>query len=510
MSIRLCGGWLVSSPRPLTALLTLATLLVPSGFALRSPRALASLTAPPPIAQRQESLNLAAGRLDYQVTAGFVPLAGEGPATASVYYTAYTQTLAPGEPPRPLAIAFNGGPGASSLYLHLLGLAPQRLALDAEGRVLPGSPHLRDNPDTWLAFTDLVFVDPPGTGFSDLGHPHQTERYLDVYGDVQGLREFLRRYLQKTGRQESPLYLVGESYGGTRAVLLAWDQVQEPEFDLQGLILISPVLDYEFLDPRASSNLKLALNLPTWAATARYHARITPTRPWDAWLASIEDWAIRQYLPALVQGDRLTDSQRQTLARQLGRYTGLSSQQFLRQDLRLTTEQFRRVLLAGRQLDRWDSRLTYTTIPPSEHMEGAMLEAWSNYAREHLGLPGDYVLFSRRVNQSWRWGNQPFNLDLAPQLGETLRRRPGLRLFVAAGYYDLVVPFAAVHYSLNRLNLPPQQHETQVHLRYYAAGHMVYLPDRERQRLQQEVAAFMAAATAGGDRPTLLLPPASP
>jgi len=469
---------------------------------IRLPDGRANLASLPPPVERQERLGLADRELTYQVAAGFIPLAADRPTeTTLLYYTAYTRKQEADAPPRPIAIAFNGGPGASSLYLHLLGLAPQRLDLDASGRLPEGPPQLVANPDTWLEFADLVFVDPPGTGYSPIGRPSQAERHFDLYGDAQAMGEFIQRYLQQIGRPDAPVYLVGESYGGTRAVLLAAEQVES--FDLRGLILISPVLDYQFLDPRASGNLKLALTLPTLAATARYHDQLSvpPARGGDLWLEQVEAWAIRSYLPALVEGDRLPDNQRRAIARQLERYTGLPRQRFLDRQLRLTTGHFSRYLLSGRRLDPWDSRFAYTTIPPSEQLDQAMVEAWSDYAARTFGLDGEYVLFSHWVNQRWRWDNQPFNLDLAPQLGDLLRRQSELQLFVAVGYYDLVVPFAAVRYSLNRLGLPPEGSD-RVQLSYYAAGHMVYLPARERQHLRAEVAALMQAGqTAVGDRP---------
>ncbi|NJK99026.1 MAG: hypothetical protein HC910_00150 [Spirulinaceae cyanobacterium SM2_1_0] len=490
--------------RLLATTLALTALLAPSLMTGRSPRVLANPSPQFPTTRFQDRVAIAEGELDYEVTAGFVALnPDDDDEAASIYYTAYRREQPADAPPRPITIAFNGGPGASSLYLHLLGLAPHRLALAEDGMPLPDAPQLVENPDTWLTFTDLVFVDPPGTGFSPVGRPNQAKRHFDLRGDAQLIGEFVRQYLQQTEQVDAPVYLAGESYGGTRAVLLAAEQAQSGDLNLKGLILISPVLDYQFLDPRASGNLKLTLTLPTLAATARYHDRlpVPPAGGWEPWLANVESWAIRSYLPALVQGDRLAPAPRRAIARQLSRYTGLPARWFDERDLRLTSERFRQRLLAGRQLDRWDSRLTYTTISPSERLEQAMLTAWSDYAAENLGIDGEYVIFSRPVNQQWQWDNLPFNLDLAPKLGDTLRRQSELRVFAAAGYYDLVVPFAAVHYSLNRLGLPDGESD-RVQLRYYAAGHMVYLPASERQRLQTEVATFVQAeSSALGDRP---------
>src|SRR5262245_47833160 len=318
-----------------------------------------------PVVTKHE-LRLAGGRvLRYSVTTGFMPLKSDtGEVEARVFFMAYTleRGAGPGAGPetRPLMFSFNGGPGSSSVWLHLGALGPTRVKMRADGQ-MPSPPYrLVDNEQTWLDDTDLVFIDPVGTGYSRPAKPELGRKYWGVQGDIESVGEFIRLYLTRYERWASPLFLVGESYGTTRAAGLSGYLV-EKGIAFNGIVLVSSILNFQTARFSIGNDLPYPLFLPTYAATAWYHKKLPPelqSKPLAEFLREVEAFAATEYPNALQQGDRMNAAERQEVVKRLARYTGLSEAYVDESDLRIEIQRFCKELLRreGRTVGRLDTR----------------------------------------------------------------------------------------------------------------------------------------------------------
>ncbi len=450
--------------------------------------------------------------LSYTVTTGRLPLTNEekGEVEAHVFFVAYTLDRPEGTPAstRPLIFVFNGGPGSSSVWLHLGAVGPRRVLMQDEGW-MPAPPYrLVDNPHTWLDLADLVFIDPVGTGFSRAVKPELNQQYWGLYGDLQAVGEFIRLYLTRYGRWASPLFLAGESYGTTRAAGLAGLLVDRG-IAFNGIVLISTTLNFQTLEFEHGNDLPYALFLPTYTATAWYHHRLPADlqeKPLRAVLDEVEAWAGSEYLIALAKGDRLTDSERQAVVKKLARYTGLEPRYIEGTRLRIEIMRFCKELLRdqGRTVGRLDSRfrgldaLAVTERPEFDPSYTAIMPPYTamlnDYVRRELGYETDleYQTLSFKVNLQWQW-DQGRYADTSEALRSALARNPYMKVFVAAGYYDLATPYSATYYTLSHMNLAPEQ-RANIQTAEYEAGHMLYLDLRSLAKLKTDVAGFIATA----------------
>jgi carboxypeptidase C (cathepsin A) len=459
-------------------------------------------------------LGAAARSLAYDVTAAYVPVvahaldARQGEPQAAVFTIAYTLKDAPAAQ-RPVCFAFNGGPGSASVWLHLGALGPKRVAIHDDGS-MPAPPYaVADNPHTWLEHFDLVFIDPPHTGFSITVSEEARKHMLSVDGDVEALAEVMRAWLARHQRWGSAVYLAGESYGTTRGAALA-DKLLDLGVALSGLVLVSCAMDLQTIFFGSGNELPFALYVPAFACTAQYHGKLKGrpgASPADA-RAAAEAFVMEDYLGALHRGAALTGAARSSIARRLAELTGLDPVLVEQHNLRIDAPTFFTELLRaeGRIVGRLESRVSgpmaasrsreWEFDPGIEAIAAPYTMAANAYFAQALGLQTEqrYHILSMDVNKSWNWnrGESRGNsyATTSPDLARALRRNPHLRVLVASGHYDLGTPYSATNYSLAQLNVPADVLPRVTH-HYYDAGHMMYTREADLAKLKADLAGWM-------------------
>ena len=411
---------------------------------------------------------------------------------------------------RPVTFCFNGGPGSSSVWLHLGVLGPKRADVP-DGLAAPPPPYrLLDNAESIFGETDLVFIDPVGTGFSTALGETEAKVFHSVKGDVDSIVEFIWRWLGRRGRWNSAKFLAGESYGTTRGAAIA-HALQERGVYLNGLALISLALSFQTFVDEPGNDLPFVLYLPSYTATAWFHGRL-PDAPETLapLLDEVRDFAYDVYAPALLRGDRLPLTRRAEVAAQLARYTGLPAEEIERRRLRIAPMWFARAVLGPGEntVGRLDSRFvgpdedpvaTDATRDPSyDGPFGPYAALINDYLRRTLGWGGDddYAVLSMQVNESWSWADDKRMgyLDVSQDLRRALLANPHLKVLVANGVYDLATPFFASEYTADHLNVDAARRKN-VTLTWYDAGHMMYLNDAARAKLRDDLVAFYRDAT---------------
>ena len=455
------------------------------------------------------ALTLESSDLRYTATVGRMPLKNEqGEIEAQMFFTAYTLEDTADVSARPLTFVFNGGPGSSSVWLHLGALGPKRVQMEDEGW-MPAPPYkLVPNQHTWLTFSDLVFIDPVGTGYSRASKSDDNKKYWGLKADIEAVGEFIRLYLTRYGRWSSPLFLAGESYGTTRAAGLAGHLVDKG-IAFNGIMLISTVLNFQTLNFGVGNDLPYILFLPTYTATAWYHGKLADdlqAKPLREVLAEVEAWAATDYTIALIQGDSLSDAERAEIVRKLARYTGVSDRWIDGSNLGVNIFLFCKELLRDekRTVGRLDSRFkgidalsvreafehdpSYSAIMPPYT---AML---NDYMRRELGYETDrvYEILSFDVNMNWEYERGKL-ADTSDALRMAFSKNPYMQVFVGMGYYDLATPHFAAQYTFNHMNLDPVFRQN-IHMADYEAGHMMYLDQASLVKLTEDVRAFVRVA----------------
>jgi carboxypeptidase C (cathepsin A) len=405
--------------------------------------------------------------------------------------------------------SFNGGPGSSSVWLHLGTLGPRRVQMLEDG-AMPAPPfRLVDNEQTWLDFTDIVFIDPVGTGYSRAAKPELGSRYFGLQGDIQSVGEFIRLYLVKNSRWTSPLFLVGESYGTTRAAGLSGYLV-ERGIAFNGVLLISTIMNFQTARFARGNDLPYVLFLPTYTAIAWYHKRLAPDLQGDLrkTLDEVERWAATDYTIALAKGDRLTPSERQEVIDRLNRYTGLSKSFIDNSDLRIEISRFDKELLRDQKriVGRLDGRfkgiddLAVSERPDFDPSMAAIrppyTATFNQYVRTELGFRSDleYYILGGGVGR-WDFGSDNAYADTSDALRSAFNKNPYMKLFIASGYYDLATPYFAADYTLRHMGLDPSL-RANVTTTFYEAGHMMYIEQTSLAQLKRDAAAFVQNATA--------------
>ena len=454
------------------------------------------------------SITVASGEtIPYTVHCGRLPIKNEkGEIEALIFFQAYIRAIDKPLSERPLMFSFNGGPGSASVWLHLGALGPKRAALNPDGS-LPAPPYkLEDNPLTWLAHTDLVFIDPVGTGYSKAKDEETAKKFWSVEGDIKSLTEFIRLFLTRYERWTSPLYMVGESYGTTRGAGLAGSLVEQG-IALSGLLLISMVLNFQTLRFAPGNDMPCQLYLPTYAATAWYHKKLARkylNRPIEKFLAEVEAFAAGAYQSALFAGDRLGVRERKAVVAQLAAYTGLSEDYVERTDLRIEHWKFCKELLRseGKSVGRLDSRLTRETrrgetdAPDFDASHADIMPPYTalinDYLRRTLGVKFDerYKILDG-LYAKWDWGKSDGYTDTSVSLRTALEKNPHLRVFVASGYFDLATPYWATEHTLSHLGVPKSA-RANIRTDYYTAGHMMYIDEGNLKKLAEDVADFLS------------------
>jgi len=465
-----------------------------------------------PVVTKHE-LRLASGRvLRYSVTTGLMPLKNDtGEVEARIFFMAYALERTGGPETRPLMFSFNGGPGSSSVWLHLGALGPKRVKMRTDG-AMPSPPYrLVDNEHTWLDDTDLVFIDPVGTGYSRPAKPELGKKYWGVQGDIESVGEFIRLYLTRHERWGSPLFLVGESYGTTRAAGLAGHLV-ERGIAFNGILLVSSILNFQTARFTTGNDLPYPLFLPTYAATAWYHKKLSPemqAKPIAEFLREVEAFAGSEYPGALQKGDRMSADERQAVVKKLARYTGLSETYLDEANLRVEIQRFCKELLRHerRTVGRLDTRFQGSDAsgvaerpefdPSMAAIRPPYTATFNDYVRRSLGYKSDtvYHILGGGIASPWDFGSQNGFADTSEALRSAFAKNPDMKLFVANGYYDLATPYFATAYTLSHMGLDEAQ-RARVSTAYYEAGHMMYIHEGELARLKQDVAKFIASALA--------------
>jgi carboxypeptidase C (cathepsin A) len=468
-----------------------------------------------PVVDSPGSVRLADGRvLDYSVSAGYIATHAEGIEGAhaepecAIFTVAYRLKNADAQQ-RPVCFAFNGGPGSSSVWLQFGALGPKRVRIEDDGS-MPRPPYaVEDNPLTWLEHFDLVFVDPPHTGYSVAASDDIRKKVLSVDGDVAALAEVVRRWLSQHKRWSSPVLLAGESYGTTRGAALA-DKLQAEGVPLSGLVLISCAMDLQTLVFGPGNDLPYALFLPGFACVAQYHGMVkgeAGASPASA-RAAAEAFVQDDYLRALHAGSRLSEAERKRVVSRIAELTGLKREFVEEKNLRVNDQAFFFELLReqGRMVGRLEARVTgpmaasrgreWEFDPGIEALAGPYTVAALAYFAE-IGVAVDrrYEILSYDVHKQWNWnrGEDKGNsfACTSPDLSRALRRNPHLRVFVASGYYDLGTPYSASDYSLAQLDITPEVRSRVTH-HYYDAGHMMYTREADLKKLQRDLSAWWA------------------
>ncbi len=438
---------------------------------------------------------------------------------ASVFSVAYLLDGA-AQARRPVAFLWNGGPGSSSLWLHMGSFGPLRVATNGTGTIVPPA-RLVPNDGTLLDATDLVFIDAPGTGYSRIGAKGKKEEFYGVDQDARAFTQFIERWLTAHDRWGSPKFLIGESYGTTRAANVV-DRLQIDGVGVNGVVLVSSALNLAALDPALPGDeLTNVSFLPTEAAVAWYHDALPAPRPprLAAFLDEVRAYARGAYASALLRGDELDAAARRDVVAQLHRYTGLDEAYIDRADLRIDPTRFEKELLRGRRqlTGRLDGRFTGYDLDRNADspaydptldagIADAFVSEFNRYVRDDLHFRSDdrYLPFNyREVGPAWNLTRDATDVGLSsvtlpnvlPDLAQALTRNPALRVFSANGYYDLATPFFGTEKDLHHLGIDPAL-RSHVAFGYYESGHMIYLENAARRALRGDLEAFIRDALA--------------
>jgi carboxypeptidase C (cathepsin A) len=459
---------------------------------------------PPVITHHQISVG---GRaLSYTATTGRLPIKREdGKTEAEMFFVAYTLD-GQDAGKRPLTFAFNGGPGSASVWLHMGALGPKRVVLQPNG-FMPAAPYrLEDNPDTLLDRSDIVMVDAMATGYSRAANAELTKKFLGLTGDVQAFGEFIRLYLSRYDRWNSPLFLLGESYGTTRAAGIA-GYLADHGIAFNGVTLLSMAVDFQTLEWNKSNDLPYLLLLPTFNMIAGYHHKLAPdlTQDMAKTREEVVRWASNDYALALGKGDALTPDERHKVVEQLSRYLGLRPEVIEAHNLRIDVPTFSHELLLDQKLitGRLDGR--FSSPNPDENQffydpTGAAIlppytSAFNNYLRTELNYKSDapYRVFAydQPGFRTWDWGNAEQGFpSTAGGLRSAMIKNPYMKILVMEGYYDLATPFAAANWTMDHLDLGPQFRQN-ISFATYGAGHMVYIDRAEHDKMKKDLVDFM-------------------
>jgi carboxypeptidase C (cathepsin A) len=447
--------------------------------------------------ESQHSITLNGETVEYDAVVGSTILRNDSDAaSAELFYTAYFRTDIEDRSTRPIIFSYNGGPGSASFWLHMGIMGPRRVVTPNVGQQAPPPYPIADNHYTLLDIADIVMVDPVGTGFS---RPVGNAKGADFWGldeDARSLTQFIRRFLSEYERWNSPRYLLGESYGTTRSAVLA-RHLQGANIDLNGIVLVSAVLDFNTILFPEGADIPYIVNVPSYAVTAAYLDALPGGAPGDldTFMAEVEEWALTDYATALLAGSAVDPMLRDAVIQQMHRYTGLSQDFIERADLRVSAPEFEKELLRDRGLvvGRLDARFTGPTgdllattpshDPQSTAISSAYTSAFNTYVRNELGYDGDREYVPSGMARPWNWNrgnNIGFGLggipNVAPDLATAIGRNPRLEVLLINGIYDLATPYFAAVWTMDHMGLPPELRDN-IQRADFAAGHMMYVEE---------------------------------
>ncbi len=447
--------------------------------------------------QTNHSIVLGGVTVDYEAVVGSIILKNDSEAaTAELFYTAYTRTNGRRSGDRPLVFAYNGGPGSASFWLHMGIMGPRRVMTPNIGQQAPPPYPIVDNQYAILDVADVVMIDPVGTGFSRPAGEATGKDFWGVDEDARSLTQFIRRFLSENDRWNSPRYLLGESYGTTRSAVLA-RHLQGANIDLNGIILVSAVLDFNTILFPPGADIPYIVNVPSYAVTSAYLNALPDGAPQDlnAFMKEVEAWALTDYATTLLAGSAVDPAQRVRTIEQMHRYTGLSRDFLDKSDLRVTAPEYEKELLRDRGLvvGRLDARFTGPTgdmlettpshDPQSTAISSAYTSAFNSYIRDELGYDGNREYVPSGMARPWNWdrgNNIGFGLggipNVAPDLAVAMQRNPRLEVLLINGIYDLATPYFAAVWTMDHMGLPADLRDN-IQRVDFAAGHMMYVEE---------------------------------
>ncbi|MBV9672318.1 MAG: peptidase S10 [Verrucomicrobia bacterium] len=423
----------------------------------------------------------------------------KGRPKAVVFFTAYVADGSSDLSTRPITFAFNGGPGSASIWLHIGGIGPRRVLASERGEALPPPSKLIDNNATWLDKTDLVFIDPVSTGFSRAVEGEDPKQFYGYKEDVSSIGDFIRLWITRYNRWSSPRFIAGESYGTTRAAGLSDYLIDRYGISLNGLILIGTALNFQTLDMQPGNTSPYPLFLPSYAAAAWYHKKLTEdleSLSLTEFLSQAEKFAETDYLLALAQGDALPENDMGHIGEQLARFTGLAPEYLIQQHLKEPDDRFIHDLLKdqNRSIGRYDSRFTGIRLlpgtnepdfdPSDEAVDTTMSTAFNDYVHRELNFQSDLPYERMSEVAPWRLPENRY-LNAASELKKAMSRNPYLKVLVCCGYYDLATPYFAAENVVRAMNLDPTVRDN-IQLAFYESGHMLYIDKTAREKLKAD------------------------
>ena len=453
------------------------------------------------------SMQLNGKVVNYSATAGHQEQFNEkGEKIADIFYIAYVRSGQTADK-RPLTFAFNGGPGSSSVWLHMGALGPKRLPMTADGESVKPPYGLVDNEYTWLEHTDLVFIDPVQTGYSRPAEGTDKKEFTGYSEDLRSVGDFIYKYTSVNSRWGSPKFLAGESYGTTRAAGLSGYLQDRHGMYLNGIVLVSAVLNFQTLRSAPGNDLPYPLYLPSFAATAWYHGKLSKEQYPDlkAVLADAEAFALGEYSTALLKGDRLTEAEKNSLSTRMQALLGVSDSFLRGYHFRVSTSEFTKELLRDRGetvgrfdgtikgLDRLDAGDSYEYDPSYNR---SIFGGYTMAINQHLGatlkypFPDQvYEILTGKV-QPWNYGEATNRyLDNSAVLAAAIHKNPALQVLICNGYYDLATPYFATQYTLDHMFVRGEL-RNNLQMKYYEGGHMMYSRERDLRTFTKDVKDF--------------------
>jgi carboxypeptidase C (cathepsin A) len=453
----------------------------------------------------KHSIGYKGGKLSYTTTAGYLGIRNDtGKVIAKVFYTYYQKDNEKVEN-RPIIFCFNGGPGSSSVWLHMGGLAPRRVLLDDEGKA-PNPPYqIVDNEYTWLDKADMVFIDPVSTGYSRPAPGEKPSQFHGYVEDLSSVGAFINHFLSKHQRWASAKFLAGESYGTTRAAGLSKYLQDRYRIYLNGIILISAVLNFGTNDYYVGNDLPRALYIPSFTAAAWYHKKLAPALQADLQktLRESEAFALGEYASALLKGGWLSESEKEKVAEKMSYYTGLSKTYCLQSNLRVTEDRFYKELRRadGLTIGRLDARFTGRDLedagesvsfdPSFANIDGPFTATMNDYFQRELKFStnDDYNIFGNV--RPWNYNNvQNQFLNVAESLRDAMSKNPSLKVYLGGGFYDFATPYFTAQYDLEHMFLRPEQ-RNRVRTHWYESGHMYYIHKPSLVQFKKDIDAFL-------------------
>jgi len=478
--------------------------------ATATPRDIVAMTELPPVVQRK-SINARGQTISYTSSAGMLPIRNTetGVVEGGMFYIAYNKE-GTNHATRPISFIFNGGPGSSSVWLHLGAWGPKRVRLLPDGDAPPPPYTFEDNPHTLLDQTDLVFIDPIGTGYSRAASAQLGTRFFGLEEDLRSVAEFIRLYLTRFDRMGSPKFIGGESYGTTRAAGLS-GVLASAGITMNGVMLISTVLNFGYSSQTRGNDLGFINFLPHYTATAWFHKKLPndlQQLPLEQVLPQAEKWATTDYAAALTKGNKLTAAELSAAAEQMARFTGLTKSVAEENDLRVNLGTFDGELLKDRrqQVGRLDSRFTGFAPnlaggggpgggggvgdPSMSIIRNTFTPVFTDYARRELNYRNEetYYILGGGIGP-WNYPQNTY-ATVVPHLERAFAINPYMKLFVAEGYYDGATPYYGAEYTLSHMSVDPTVAKQNITVERYTAGHMMYIDEPSAKKLRSDLAKF--------------------